>query len=153
MKRIAVLFLLLPSIGTLGACKGTFGVDAKVSKQFYLIAKESKERGSTLDLAGVNAVDWDELVFWGPYENICDLGISGYSLGKCESSVDDGECYVLFLRKNALVARVSIDRKQIDWAASKLPRRIGKGAARFVFKAKGEWPKIEMTAAGALQSR
>jgi hypothetical protein len=111
-----------------------------------LAFNEKLQEGSmiALDLRDFNVVEWDEITYWPPYGNICDLKIDGYtSRGEnCESSEDDGESYLLFLNKNHLIGKVFIDRAQLDLAESGVRWRVKKSEALFVFDHQTEWPTV-----------
>ncbi len=113
-----------------------------MQSEFYSLVEQSNQE--TLDLRGVRTIEWDELVIWTPYANICDYGIEGYGQGSlnCASSNDDGECYLLFLKANHLAGKIKIYRPKIDLATSELDGPISKERAVFVYKTKGEFPKV-----------
>lgn len=113
-----------------------------LSREFYSIVAESKQ--SVLDLREIKSVQWNEITFFPPYGNICDLGINGYNkdLKNCQTSTDDGECYLIFLNNNELVEKIAIDRKKLDLATSEIPWRVPKEKAIFAFVKRGYWPRI-----------
>jgi hypothetical protein len=115
-----------------------------LSREFYsLVDKSHREK---LDLRQLKSVEWDELVFWGPYEDICDFGIDGFQRGRfsCKSSSDDGECYLLFLKSNRLVGTVGINRRRIDLTAAHLKNRVPREKAIFLFKGESDLPAVEL---------
>ena len=113
-----------------------------VALEFYSLVDHSNQ--NVLDLRQMHSVDWDELIVWTPYANICDYGILEYEKGSvsCASSTDDGECYLLFLKNNRLSAKVEINRKKIDLASSGIKGRVAKEKAKFIYTSKGDWPKV-----------
>ncbi len=118
--------------------------NSSVSREFYSLIKDSNQE--VLDLRNIQSIDWDELVIWTPYANICDYGIRGYEKAglNCVSSTDDGECYLLFLKSNKLLGKVAVNRKMIDLASSDIKGRVPRLKARFTYKSKGDWPKVAL---------
>lgn len=117
---------------------------SELSRSFYIELRNSKT--STFDLRKIDAVDWDEIVFWSPYTNICDFGIEGLEKGSpdCKSSGDDGECYLLFLKQNKLAGTVPVDRSKIDLTTAELKERVAKEKAVFRFVTTSFGPKIQL---------
>ncbi len=101
---------------------------------------------STLDLRALRPGEWDELAFWAPYQNICDLGIRGYEKGgmSCRSSFDDGECYLVFLRANEVAFILPVNRKLTDFSSMAFPPRLPREKAVFRFTTQGDWPKMAL---------
>ncbi len=95
--------------------------------EFKRILNDSEE--NSFDLRRINSVDWDEFIVWGPYRNICDLGIKGYEEGgaNCSSNVES-DCYLLLLDNNELVAQLFIGEQRVHW---RLCRRL-EGAGRIL---------------------
>lgn len=118
--------------------------DTRISYLFYIALGEANKK--TLDLRNFNDLDWDELTFWAPYGNICDLGIEDYEKGgsNCQFSVDDGESYLIFLNRNKLAHKIALNRKRLDLAASQIKWRIKKSDAVFNFVSQGDWPRVRL---------
>jgi hypothetical protein len=74
-------------------------------------AKIENSRNSVLDLRDINSVEWDEAAYWGPYMQICDLGIKGYEpeSSRCENN-SESEAYIIFLSKNVAIEIVPVNR-------------------------------------------
>ncbi len=96
----------------------------------------------------MDTVVWNEMVFWSPYADICDYGINGYEKGgaKCQSSVDDGECYLLLLYQNNLVAKIKTNRQLVDFTKANWEKRVSKEKAVFRFLSKEDWPGVVLAA-------
>lgn len=112
------------------------------AQQYNSLLKESNR--TSLDLRKIDTVKWDELVFWPPYSNICDFGISGYEKdgANCELSTDDGECYLLLLYSNKLAAKIPVNRQLADFTKTNFKDRVSKSRAVFKFASKGDWPAM-----------
>lgn len=145
MKKILRLFLVFSILSTIAFHKRIYFNYLSKQKLFETTLAESNK--TILDLTNFGKFKWDEITFWGPYQNICNLGISGYESGffTCASSYDDSECYLLFLKNNELVGQVKIDRKKIDFATSNINWRIQRKNAKFRFLSKEDWPKVGLT--------
>jgi hypothetical protein len=120
---------------------GKFYVNSE-TRSFYKLVNDSKQE--YLDLRKFNALDWDELVYWSPYQNICNYGIDGFKAGSanCKFSEDDGECYLLFLKNNKLVRKIPILRSKIDFDDEL--NRVPKNRAIFMYTSKGSFPKLKL---------
>lgn len=114
------------------------------AKEFYHLVDSANQE--TLDLRAFRMGEWEEMLFWAPYQNICDYGITGYEAGNfnCSSSNDDGECYLLFIQANKLVFSIPVDRRKLDLTKSKLPNRLTRNEAVFSFQTKGDWPEVSV---------
>lgn len=155
--RIAILVALLSGLATFIYVLGPFS-HSLAERQFFKLVHQGQsdtEKG-LVDLRKLDAVEWDELVHWGPYDDICNFGISGYEKGSqfCRSSVDDSESYLLLLKSNRLVAEIRIDRRQFDLVSADPKTRIPKEKAVFKFvqsagvrdpKQKDIIPQVELT--------
>ena len=118
--------------------------NASAIAQFNDLLTQSNR--STLDLTSISDPAWDELVFWSPYADICDYGIEKFEKNSpnCMSSKDDGECAILLLKKNVLVAQIPVNRRQIDFTKLDVKARISKERAQFKFTSKEDWPGVEL---------
>lgn len=134
--RIAILIVVLGGLAAFIFLLGPFS-RSPVERQFYDLVKEGRAKieNPSVDLRKIDIVDWDELVYWGPYEDICNFGISGYEKGSqfCRASVDDTESYLLLLKGNRVVAEIRIDRREIDLVQAHLKTRVSKPNAMFAF--------------------
>ncbi len=150
LKLLNKMFLVLIALIAIGAANMLLQVkDLAVShyspsleQKFYDELAKSK---GLLDLRKIDTLTWDEIIFWPPYQSICDFEIEGYRKGSaaCEQSKDDGECYLLFLQKNSLVGKIRIDRKKFDLTKANLKGRIPKEKAVFIFQAETAWPIVK----------
>jgi hypothetical protein len=111
-----------------------------LTKEFFEAVEQSQQK--TLDLRSIKSVDWDELVYWSPYQNICSYGILEYDpdSSNCESSTDDTEAYMLFLKENHLVGRVKI-KNELAAFESDLGR-VEREKAIFTFATQGKFPRV-----------
>jgi hypothetical protein len=117
-----------------------------IAKEFYALIDDGDNY--VLDLRKIQTVDYDELAFWPPYEDICSLGIEEFNKNgsNCKKTSDDGECYLLFLKNNKLVGKVQIARREVDFAASEINWRVLKRNALFQFLSKNNFPKVKLHA-------
>lgn len=134
--RITILVVVLGGLAALIYRLGPFS-RSPVERQFYELVHEGriKKENPSVDLRKIDLVQWDELVYWGPYEDICNFGITGYEKGSqfCRASIDDTESYLLLLKNNRLVAEIRIDRREIDLVQAQLKTRVSKANAMFAF--------------------
>ncbi len=135
--RIAILIVVLGGLAAFIFFLGPFS-RSPVERQFYELVHEgrAKTENPSVDLRKIDLVEWDELVYWGPYEDICSFGIQGYEKGSqfCRMSVDDTESYLLLLKSNRVVSEIRIDRSEIDLVQAHLNKnRVAKSKARFTF--------------------
>jgi hypothetical protein len=134
--RIAILIVVLGGLAAFIYLLGPFS-RSPVERQFYELVREgqAKTENPSVDLRKIDLVQWDELVYWGPYEDICNLGIAGYEKGSqfCRFSVDDSESYLLLLRGNRVVSEIRIDRREINLVQAQLKTRVSKANAMFAF--------------------
>jgi hypothetical protein len=131
----AALLLMLAVLSVILWFKGAILRVPDLSSEFHAVL-DSPQR--PIDLGRISGVEWDELVFWSPYSDICDYGITSFEKGglRCRSSVDDSESYLLFLRKNELAGIVPLERKRFDLGEAHLQGRIPRARARFELKMK-----------------
>jgi hypothetical protein len=136
LVRITILIVVLGGLAAVIYLLGPFS-QSPVERQFYELVRQgrAKTENPSVDLRKIDLVQWDELVYWGPYEDICSLGISGYEKGSqfCRVSVDDSESYLLLLRGNRVVSEIRIDRSEIDLVQAQLKTRVSKANAMFAF--------------------
>jgi hypothetical protein len=134
--RIAILIVVLGGLAAFIYFLGPFS-RSPVERQFYELVREgrAKTENPAVDLRKIDLVQWDELVYWGPYEDICNLGITGYEKGSqfCRVSLDDTESYLLLLRGNRVVSEIRVDRSEIDLVQAQLKTRVSKANAMFAF--------------------
>lgn len=112
------------------------------SREFYGILEDSNQ--VELDLRSLKSADWDELVHWSPYTSICDYGIAGYDSKDpdCDKSKDDGESYLVLIKKNQEVAIIPV-QTSLAIFHPKLGR-VKKEKAVFVFMDQGKFPNVEL---------
>jgi hypothetical protein len=111
-----------------------------LTKEFFETVEQAQQK--TLDLRPIKSVDWDELVYWSPYQDICSYGILEYDpdSANCEASTDDTEAYMLFLKENHLVGRVKVNN-ELTLFESDLGR-VEREKAVFTFATQGKFPKV-----------
>lgn len=142
-RKSFIALLLLFGVGFLVLQKFSKN---KFQEQYESAVANAIAKSRPVDLRNIGDREWDQIVFWPPYGSLCDLGINGYPKDKkdCETSFDDGECYLLFLKDNELVERIDIKRRLIDWASSDLPKRINRDRAIFKIVSPGDFARISM---------
>jgi hypothetical protein len=106
---------------------------------------EAKKNGGTVDLRAFNS-DWDELIVWGPYTNICKLGIKGSFFNPllCFELPNKSECYLLFLKSKKIMAKIEVSRRILDFASVSASTRIPRASANFQFVGDNDFPKVKI---------
>lgn len=140
LQKILIGFIIL--VGTAVVCFFLPLRQDLTTSKFNFLLKESHR--TFLDLRKLDTVQWDELVFWSPYTDICDYGINGYEkkANSCQVSTDDTECYLLLLNQNTLAAKIQINRLEVDFTKANLKNRISREKAIFRFTSQEDSPGV-----------
>lgn len=131
-------YLMGWSINTLVFSRRSEAFQQKILEKVTL----AKKGGGNLDLRGFDSDSWDELAIWRPYANICKLKIKGSFFNPlfCLDLQDKGNCYLLFLKENKMVAKVEVKRRDLDFAGNRFPNRLRQSGANFEIVGSGDFP-------------
>lgn len=142
MPLLKIILIILIFVGTSTGLFVYWGRAYK-DRNYTLVNEFNKlvERSdrAELDLRSISSVEWDEIAYWPPYGNICDIGITGYSPdgSNCIQSVDDGEAYLLFLKNNTLIDKIEVDRMKTNFKDQL--GRVKREKAVFLFENKSNF--------------
>lgn len=75
-----------------------------------IISNVPNTRGfQKVDFSGIKSVEWDQMIIFGPYQDICDLNLQEFSKEQVNCEFLGDTAYVLLIKDGKLVVRIPAD--------------------------------------------